>query len=426
MEVKPGYKKTEIGEIPEAWETTTIGALGDTSSGTTPPRALSERYYKNGSISWVKTLDLNNKEIFATEERVTHAALTETSLEQYGVGTVLVAMYGGFKQIGRTGLLRIDATVNQAITAIRTNRNRLLPEYLLWVLNCRVEYWKTVASSSRKDPNITGKEIRDFPLAVPGVKEQEAIAEALSDADALIDALEQLVAKKRQIKQGAMQELLIGKKRLPEFHGKWTQKPLGDLGRWVGGMTPLMRNPAYWTSATVPWVSSGDVKSIRLTSTAFSITQFAIKQGTTTLLPARSIIVVTRSGILRRHLPVAMNMMPMAINQDVKALLENGSVSTEYVLHSLIANGPAILARCMKSGTTVESIELGWLKAFTIPLPPTTEEQEAVAAIITDMDAEIAALEAKLAKARHVKQGMMQELLTGRVRLCKASRERRP
>ena len=111
-----------------------------------------------------------------------------------------------------------------------------------------------------------------------------------------------------------------------------------------------------------------------------------------------------------------MNVIPMAINQDIKALLTNDKVSPDYLLHSLIAHGDHILARCLKSGTTVESIEFSWLKAFTIPIPA-LHEQTAIATILSDMDAEIAALEARLAKARSIKQGMMQELLTGRVRL---------
>src|SRR5439155_15800852 len=134
----------------------------------------------------------------------------------------------------------------------------------------------------------------------PRLDEQEAIAEALSDVDALVESLEKLLAKKRQLKQGAMQELLTGKKRLPGFSGEWEVKRLDELGRWTGGMTPSMRNPDYWQSGTVPWISSGDVKSVTLTSTAFAISEYAIKRRATTLLPAKSIIVVTRSGILRK------------------------------------------------------------------------------------------------------------------------------
>jgi type I restriction enzyme, S subunit len=291
--------------------------------------------------------------------------------------------------------------------------------FLNYVLNAEFsrKYSAKVLSIAVGQANINGQKLKTYPIPLPPTKtEQEAIAQALSDADDHIESLEQLVAKKRQIKQGAMQELLTGKKRLPGFRGEWEEKRLGELGRWTGGMTPSMRNPDYWQSGTVPWISSGDVKSVRLTSTTSAITDYAVKRQTTTLLPSRSIIVVTRSGILRKYLPVAMNMVPMTINQDIKALLPNAPYLPEYLLQSLTCNGDRILARCLKSGTTVESIEFPWLKAFTIPIPP-PPEQTAIAAILSDMDAEIAAIEAKLAKARQIKQGMMQELLTGRIRL---------
>ncbi|WP_186150146.1 restriction endonuclease subunit S [Burkholderia gladioli] len=118
-------------KLPDGWVIAPIGEIFDTSSGTTPPRAMYDRYFRNGTIPWVKTLDLNNSEIHLTDEAVTDVALSETSLRIYTEGSVLVAMYGGFNQIGRTGLLRIPGSVNQAVTAILPNRKRVVPRYLL-------------------------------------------------------------------------------------------------------------------------------------------------------------------------------------------------------------------------------------------------------------------------------------------------------
>jgi len=226
--VKQGYKQAEVGVIPEEWEVKLIEEIAAIGSGTTPPRDSAERYYENGTIYWVKTMDLTNSGIYATEESVTKAALDETSLRIYPVGTVLVAMYGGFNQIGRTGLLKVPAAVNQAITAIQVYPKLVISEYLLNFLNHRVNYWKTAASSSRKDPNITSNDIKKFPLILPSVKEQQAIATALSDVDALLTSLDQLIAKKRAIKQATMQQLLTGKMRLPGFDGQGSAK-LGDF-----------------------------------------------------------------------------------------------------------------------------------------------------------------------------------------------------
>jgi type I restriction enzyme, S subunit len=131
-------------------------------------------------------------------------------------------------------------------------------------------------------PQLTAPQISKYSVALPPTKaEQAAIAEALSDADALIESLEQLIAKKCHVKQGAMQELLTGKKRLPGFSRAWQVKRLEELGVWRGGMTPSMRNSSYWQSGTMSWISSGDVKSVRLTSTAFSVSEYAVRQGAT-------------------------------------------------------------------------------------------------------------------------------------------------
>jgi type I restriction enzyme S subunit len=212
--VARGFNQTEVGRAPSDWKVMNLGAICQTSSGTTPSRALKERYYDQGSIAWVKTLDLNNSDVFTTEEKVTEAAFMETSLKVYPIGTVLVAMYGGFNQIGRTGLLKRPAAVNQAITAIRPNATELISGYLIRNLNYRVKYWKSVASSSRKDPNITSKDVKDFPIACPTLAEQEAIVEVLTDIDADIAALEVKLAKFRQVKHGMVQQLLTGRTRL--------------------------------------------------------------------------------------------------------------------------------------------------------------------------------------------------------------------
>ena len=197
----------------------------------------------------------------------------------------------------------------------------------------------------------------------------------------------------------------------------WEVTPLGQLGSWKGGATPSMQNSAFWANGTIPWVSPGDVKRSLLFDTPMKITSHAVKNSSTTLLPVDSIIVVIRSGILRKYLPVAKNTLPLAINQDIKALIPAGAYVPDYLLHLLMWCGPRILATCLKYGTTVESVEFRWLKSFAIALPPTKAEQEAIAEALSDADALIESLEQLLAKKRLLKQGAMQEFLTGKKRL---------
>jgi type I restriction enzyme S subunit len=208
------FKKTEIGEIPAVWELVQIQDIGRLKSGTTPSRSEQERYFENGTIPWVKTMDLNNGEVISTNERITDVALEETSLTLLPVNTVLVAMYGGFKQIGRTGILREKATINQALTGIVVNETIVIPYYLQWWLNAKVDYWKNFAASSRKDPNITKSDVLKFPVTLPALSEQQKIVDILSSVNCKIEKEMQKLFHLRELKKGLMQSLLTGKVRV--------------------------------------------------------------------------------------------------------------------------------------------------------------------------------------------------------------------
>ena len=188
--------------VPNSWSITTIGEVADLGSGSTPSRQKQVDYFDGGNIRWVKTGDLNNGLILETEEKITCLGLEESSCTVYPVGTLLVAMYGGFKQIGRTGLLGCEAAINQALTAVTLDLNSAVPEYVQNWLNHRVSDWKRLAGSSRKDPNITKAEVAAFPLLLPSMDEQEAIVEVLSAWDKGIRQLTDLIAAKLCFKRG--------------------------------------------------------------------------------------------------------------------------------------------------------------------------------------------------------------------------------
>ncbi|MEC9357483.1 MAG: restriction endonuclease subunit S [Pseudomonadota bacterium] len=410
--VKPSYKQTEIGLIPSDWEFVRLTSVAKLESGHTPSRRNPS--YWDGPIPWVSLHDtdaLDAPVLFDTAQRVSAEGLANSSARLLPAGTVV---FSRTATVGKTTILGRPMATSQDF-ANYVCGPRVHNRFLVYLFRSMTAEWKKLMAGSIHN-TVYMPVFKELRVPLPPSHEQRAIADALSDADAFIESLEQLLAKKRQIKQGAMQELLTGKKRLPGFDGKWERKPLGDLGRWSGGMTPSMQNQTYWYPATVPWISSGDVKVIKLAATAHSVSDQAVKLGATTLVPAESLIVVVRSGILRKYLPVAITTVPMAINQDIKALMPNGVCSPDFLLQALTYLGGDILSRCLKSGTTVESLEFSWLRAFNIDVPP-LPEQTAIAAVLSGMDTEIVELESKLTKAREVKQGMMQELLTGRIRL---------
>lgn len=415
--VRAGYKQTDIGIIPKDWETFALGEIATTSSGTTPARNLADRYYRNGTIHWVKTLDLNNSELECTNEQVTLVAVEETSLRPYPIGTVLVAMYGGFNQIGRTGLLRISAAVNQAITAIQPRASKLHSEYLLATLNFRVGYWKEVASSSRKDPNITSQDVRAFPISIPSLPEQRAIAAALSDVDALLAKLDALIAKKRDLKQAAMQQLLTGKTRLPGFSGEWVQRSIASFSAFVTkGATP--------TTYGFKWVSDGVIflRSECVAADGLDLTQsMYISEAAHKVLIRGEVrpgdILITITGNVGRIVTVNEKIDVGNINQHIARIrVIDTDVSSEFVSHWLSQPVVRHYYSTITTGQAYPQLSLKQVRETLVPLGA-IDEQTAIATILSDMDAELVALEARRDKTRALKQGMMQELLTGRIRL---------
>ena len=200
-ETQPRLRFPEFRDAGE-WALKTLEEIAEIKSGSTPLRA-NEEFFVGGTIPWVKTTDLNNSFITETEERLTPKAKVRIN----PVGSVLVAMYGGFNQIGRTGFLAVPAATNQAISVLQLDLKKALPEYVLAWLNAKVEDWKRIASSSRKDPNITGTDVAKFPIALPNITEQQRIADCLSDLDTLITAATQERETLKTLKKGLMQQL---------------------------------------------------------------------------------------------------------------------------------------------------------------------------------------------------------------------------
>lgn len=159
----------------------------------------------------------------------------------------------------------------------------------------------------------------------------------------------------------------------------WIETTLGDLGEWRGGGTPSKQIPQFWTNGGIPWVSPKDMKQDFIDDAEDRITARAIENSATQLIPAHSVLIVTRSGILRHTLPVAVNTRDVAINQDLKALSPAIGIEPSFVAEQLRAEAQTILAHCAKSGTTVDSVDFERLKAFRFRLAPKTEQRRIVA-----------------------------------------------
>jgi len=251
------------------------------------------------------------------------------------------------------------------------------------------------------------------PVILPPLAEQHAIAEVLGDADALIESLEQLIAKKRAVKQGVMQELLTGKTRLPGFSGEWEVKLIGEFTDCTAGGTPSTKVPDYW-GGTIPWMNSGELNLKMVPDVEGRITDEGLQNSSTKIIPPNCVL-IGLAGQGKTRGTVAMNLIPLCTNQSIAAIFPNPSFSSRYLYYNLDSRYDELRELSAGDGGR-GGLNLTIIRSLAIAFP-TLPEQTAIAAILSDMDEEIAVLEAKLTKTRQVKQGMMHELLTGRIRL---------
>ncbi len=177
---------------------------------------------------------------------------------------------------------------------------------------------------------------------------------------------------------------------------------LGDLGTWVGGGTPSKVKPDYWANGTIPWVSPKDMKSERIVDSVDHITVEALEQSATNLVPAGSVLLVVRSGILKHALPVAVTVQPVTLNQDLKAVKPRDGVLPDYLAWALRAYAPRILHECSKGGTTVHSLEMPRLLRFKISLAPPEEQH----LIVAEIEKQFTRLEAGLASLKRVQANL--------------------
>jgi len=375
----------------------------------------------------VKTLDLNNGEIFNTDEQITEEALKETSCSIFPVGTVLVAMYGGFNQIGRTGLLKVPAAINQALSGLVLDSKKVSPEFLINYLNGNVKVWKKFAASSRKDPNITREDVCGFPVLIPPLPEQKKIAQILSTWDKAITTTEQLLANSQQQKKALMQQLLTGphpsKPRLLDkngvrFSGEWKITTLSQMGKVVSGGTPDTNTKEYW-DGDILWLTPTDVTALKsrfVRTTTRTISEAGVKNSSATILPAGSLMVCTRATIGA----LSISSGPICTNQGFKNIIPTKAFDVNFIYYLLAYNSKALLRKA--SGSTFLELSKKDFEKMEFPCP-LMEEQQKIAAVLSAADQEISALQQKLDALKQEKKALMQQLLTGKRRVNTAEEE---
>lgn len=426
MAVKSGYKQTEVGVIPEDWETLTVldvsrqiidyrgrtpRKLGMSWGGGDIP-ALSAGNVRMGFIDF-------SQECYLGSEALYSRWMTRGDVEKDDIAFTTEA------PLGNVALIPDDRKyiLSQRTVLLKMDPRQAVSRYVFQLMLSE-QFQKVLAdnSSGTTAKGIQRKRFEQLKVACPSVPEQSAIAVALSDVDALIGALERLIAKKRDLKQAAMQQLLTGQTRLPGFHGEWEvttllklaggKKELFDDGDWI--------ESEHITSQGVRLVQTGNIgigrfleKDDRKYIYEASFTSLRCKQlRTGDLLVCRLAEPAGRACVFPD-----IGEEKVVTSVDVTICRPPCEVVNRTYLANLFST-PEWLQKVSdrSGGTTHKRVSRGALGRIQFELPP-LPEQTAIAAVLTDMDAELAALEQRLAKTRTLKQGMMQELLTGRTRL---------
>jgi type I restriction enzyme S subunit len=400
--MKPGYKQTEVGVIPEDWEVQTIGELIESRSiighldgnhGELYPRS---EEFKSYGVPYIGANDFEDGSV--TLSRCKFLALERAKRFRKGVAINGDVLFAHNATVGPVALLitcEPFVILSTTATYFRCDLFKLDNGYLKAALQSPYfvgQYQAVMGQSTRFQVPITAQ--RKLSLVVPPLPEQRAIAGALSDVDALLGAQEALLAKKRDLKAAAMQQLLTGETRLPGFTGEWEVKRLGEVA--VVSKGTQLHSSETDETGTFAHLNGGIAPS--------SYTHKPNTDGNT--------IAISEGGNSCGF--VQFMTEPYWCGGHCYSVIPNG-VDNRFLYLALKGQQSAIMG--LRVGSGLPNVQKTSLLDFKIQLPTTLPEQTAIAAVLSDMDAEIAALKAQRDKTRALKQGMMQELLTGRIRL---------
>jgi type I restriction enzyme, S subunit len=408
-----GYKKTELGVIPNDWELKCLEEIAyvdiDNLNTGTP---------KDYSFNYISLENVNEGKLSGCSF-LSYGSAPSRARRRVKPGDVLISTV----RPNLKSHLLFDVTHSRWIcstgfSVIRVNSEKAVAGYIFAHLfgDSISKQLNTLITGSNY-PAISGKDLKSlrFPLP-PTIAEQRLIATALSEVDVLITSLDMLIAKKRLIKQGVMQELLTGKKRLPGFKGEWQNKTLGDvLINCFSGATPS-RNRIDYFKGNIKWITSSELNYNVITDTKEKISEEAFRDTNLKLLPKGTFLMAI-TGLEAEGTRGACGIVgeEATTNQSCMALIPNKELLVEFLFHFYVFRGDTLALQYCQ-GTKQQSYTAKTVKLLPIYLPP-PEEQRIIANILSDMDAEIISLEQRCEKTRLLKQGMMQELLTGRIRL---------
>jgi len=410
MEMMSGYKQTEVGVIPEEWEVKRFWEIGKLSKG---KGLLKEDIKRSGLIPAIPYTAL-----YTDYSEVLDYSLIKWFIDDESQSVimrepcVLLASSSNMEaNTGKASALTGDTPVaiGREIIILKTSSDCKFVSYLLSTSFYRRKTLTLARGTTIK--HVYPATFQNYQVAHPPLTEQRAIAAALSDADNLLDSLDRLIAKKRNLKQAAMQQLLTGMTRLPGFSGEWEVKRLGDLANMGSGGTPLTSVSSYY-DGNIPWVSIADMtkggKVINSTDRYISDEGFA--NSAAQMFPVSTVLYAMYASLGECSIAG----ISLCTSQAILGIKPSEKLVGGFLYYFLDSLKPVV--KTLGQQGTQSNLNKGMVQGFKIRLP-VVAEQVAIVSILEEMDAELTALQQRRNKTAALKQGMMQELLTGRTRL---------
>jgi len=404
MEVKPGYKLTDVGVIPEDWELRSIHEFSAIKTGPFGTLLKASEYSESDGVPLISVGEIRQGFLKITDHTPRISEAITRRLPQYVLrkGDIVFGRKGGVDRSALIEQLQDGWFLGSDGISIRPIQDCNREYVALQLQSARVQGWLLHNAIGTTMPSLNQEILRNAVIAFPPTKaEQEAIAAALSDVDALIAALDRLIAKKRDIKQAAMQELLTGKRRLPGFSGEWAVMRLEDITDCLDNLRiPLNDGQRNQMKGDYPYCGANGVLDY--------VNDYVIDDDI--------ILMAEDGGYFDEYVyrPIAYRMIGKCwVNNHVHILRAKKEYDQGFIFYCLVHKN---ILSYLANGTRAK-LNKSEMNKIEVLLPFEKDEQASIASVLSDMDAEIAALEARSEKTRALKQGMMQELLTGRIRL---------
>lgn len=377
-------------EVPENWVWVRLGEVTKVVGGGTPSTSKKE-YYDEGNISWLSPVDLSNYNgiyISRGNKMITLEGLNNSSAKLLPKDTVCLTSRA---PIGYVAIAEKELCTNQGFKSFLPSPT-YLAKFLYWYLKGNKELLESKASGTTfLELSASKAATIEFPL--PPLSEQQRIVERIEELFAKLDeakerlqkAADSFAVRKAAILHKAFTGELTQQWRRENgvSDESWEEKKLGEVGSWLGGGTPSTSREEYWENGNILWITSKDMKSAVIEDTLMKVNEIGVKNSSANYIEKPALLVVMRSGILRRTFPVAMVKKPFTVNQDLKAIIPDKD-DLEFLYWMLLSNEQRILDTCMKNGTTVESINSNALKDLTFKCP-TLPEQHEIVRLIDDL-----------------------------------------